>query len=168
MDPPAGNSYVNMPMQQQSQHGASTKRARESLPTPADFYTISKEIQNRHGESSGSESSEDRRFCSFFGCSGEVAVRLWTMLVQCLLLPHKGQILHLLWALFFMKCYPTEEPECAAAGGQRGAVDPKTLRKYIWPFIVAIADLESRVVSKVYFHSCYHSCACFSIFADSI
>ena len=153
MDPPAGNSYVNMPAQQQSQRGASTKRARESVPTPADFYTISKEIQNRQGESTGSESSEDHRFRAFFGCSAEVAARLWAMLVECLLLPHQGQILHLLWALFFMKCYPTEEPACAAAGGQRGAVDPKTLRKYIWPFIVAIADLESHLVSYLYFHS---------------
>ena len=151
-DPPAGNSDVNMPAQQQSHRKESTKRARESLPTPADFYTISKEIQNRQGESTGSELSEDRRFRSFFGCSAEVAVTLWTTQAQCLLLPHEGQILHLLWALFFMKCYPTEEPACAAAGGQRGAVDPKTLRKYIWPFIVAIADLESHVVSKVYVH----------------
>jgi hypothetical protein len=147
MDPPAGNSYVDMPAQQQSQRGASIKQAHENLLAPADFYTIGKEIQNCQGESTGSESSEDCRFRAFFGCSSEVAVRLWTMLVQCLLLPHKGQILHLLWALFFMKCYPTEEPACAAAGGQRGAVDPKTLRKYIWPFIVAIADLESHVVS---------------------
>ena len=84
------------------------------------------------------------------------------MLVQCLLLPNDGQILHLLWALFFMKCYPTEEPACAAAGGQRGAVDPKTLRKYIWPFIVAIADLESHVVSNFIF--ILNLCFCILIF----
>jgi hypothetical protein len=99
MDPPAGNSYVDMPAQQQSQRGASIKRSRKSLPTPADFYTISKEIPNRQGESTGSKSSEDRRFCAFFGCSAEVAVRLWAMLLQCLLLPHEGWILYLLWAL---------------------------------------------------------------------
>ena len=67
-----------------------------------------------------------------------------------------------------MKCYPTEGPACAAAGGQRRAFNPKTLRKYISPFIVAIADLESHVVSKVYFHSKHHSCTYFNILADSI
>jgi len=72
------------------------------------------------------------------------------MLVQCLLLPHKGQILHILWALYFMKCYPTEEPACAAAGGQRRAGDQKILRKYIWPFIAAIANLETHVVSELF------------------
>jgi hypothetical protein len=65
--------------------------------------------------------------------------------------PHERQIHHLLWALFFMKCYPTEELACITAGGPRRAVDQKTLRKHIWPFIIAIADLESHVVSNFIF-----------------
>ena len=152
MDPSVGNISTNTLPQQVSERGAS-KQPRESLPTPANFYTIGKEIQNCHGESMGSHSSEDCRFCAFFGFSAEVTTVLWTMLVQCLLLPHEGQIVHLLREFFFMKCYPTEGPACAAAGGHKRAVDPKTLRKYIWPFIVAISDLETHVVSPHFFCS---------------
>ena len=145
MDPPVGNTSANTPLQQLPQCWVS-KRACESLPTPANFYTNNKEIQNHHAESTGIESSEDCRFFTFVGCSTEVVITLWTN-VYCILLSHEGQILHLLWALFFMKCYPTEEPACTDSGGQTSAVDPKTLRKYILPFIVAIVDLTSHVVS---------------------
>jgi hypothetical protein len=31
---------------------------------------------------------------------------------------------------------------CGAAGGQMGAINPKTLRKYIWPMIKALVGLE--------------------------
>jgi hypothetical protein len=32
-------------------------------------------------------------------------------------------------------------------GGSAGAIDPKTLQKFIWPLIEAMADLFSDVVS---------------------
>jgi hypothetical protein len=32
-------------------------------------------------------------------------------------------------------------------GGSAGAINPKTLQKFIWPFIEAIAELTSDVVS---------------------
>ena len=89
MTPPVANASANI-WPQQTKHEAS-KQARESLPTPTDFYTIGKEVQKCHGESSGSDSSEDRRFHAFFGCSTEAAGMLWTMLVQCLLPPMKGR-----------------------------------------------------------------------------
>ena len=89
----------------------------------------------------------------YFGCGAEGAVEVWNALVCFAVLPDEGQILHLLWALYFMKCYPTEETACAAAGGHTGAIDPKTLRKYIWPFIEAIANLEPYVVSVM--HYCF-------------
>ena len=57
----------------------------------------------------------------------EVAVEVWNALVCFAVLPDKGQILHLLWSLYFIKCYPTEETACAAAGGHAGAIYPKTL-----------------------------------------
>jgi hypothetical protein len=63
------------------------------------------------------------------------------------LVPDKGEIIHLLWTLFFFKAYPKQSSACSAAGGSSGAIDPKTWRKYIWPFVYAIADLESIVVS---------------------
>jgi hypothetical protein len=56
----------------------------------------------------------------------EVAVEVWNSLFCFAVLPDKGQILHLLWAFYFMKCYPTEETACAAAGKHAGVIDPKT------------------------------------------
>ena len=57
---------------------------------------------------------------------------------------------YLLWTMFFLKCYPKEGPACGAAGGstnRKNAVDPKTWRKYVWPYIYALSDLEGPVVS---------------------
>ena len=73
----------------------------------------------------------------------------WNALVRFANLPDQGQILHLLWALYFMKSYPTEETAWTATGGHTGAIDPKTHQKYIWPFIEAIANLEPNVVCDV-------------------
>lgn len=47
-----------------------------SLPIPVDFYTIGKKIQNSNGESIGFQTSEDCRFCAFFGFCHEVMVIL--------------------------------------------------------------------------------------------
>ena len=76
-------------------------------------------------------------------------VEVWNALVHFSVLPDQGQILNLLWALIFMKCYPTEDTARAATGGRTEAIDPKTNQKYIWPFIKAIAKLEPYVVSDI-------------------
>ena len=109
---------------------------------------IGKEVQNKSGRSLREPMSEDRAFRDFFGTSAIVAMVVWNLLVETHLLPEGGAILHLLWALFFMNEYPKQSPACSAAGGSDGAIDPKTWRKYIWPFVYAIADLESTVVSS--------------------
>ncbi len=70
------------------------------------------------------------------------------MLTEHYLLPKDSGIVHMLWAMHFLCCYPKQEECCAAAGTQeKGAVDPKTWRKYIWPYIYALAELEHVVVS---------------------
>jgi hypothetical protein len=46
-----------------------------------------------------------------------------------------------MWALFFMRAYPKEGVTFLTVGGSGGAIDPKTLQKYIWPFIHKIAEL---------------------------
>ena len=56
-------------------------------------------------------------------------------------------VIYLLWALHFMKAYPKQDAGAAAAGGERGAMDPKTWKKYVWPFIHALSALEQYVVS---------------------
>ena len=63
-------------------------------------------------------------------------------------IPPKGETRHLLWTLHFLKAYPKQAAVCSTVGGSAGAIDPKTLRKYMWPFIRAVADLEPDVVSK--------------------
>jgi hypothetical protein len=39
----------------------------------------------------------------------------------------------------------------AAGQADSGAVDPKTWKKYVWPMIYALADLEAEVVSLFLF-----------------
>ena len=106
-------------------------------------------IQNRLGRRAGTSFMESRRFRDFFGTSSAVAMILWDLLVEHGLLPHKGKIKHLLWALYFMKVYATESATCSVLGGSQGAIDPKTLRKWVWPFIYAIDYLTSEVVSVI-------------------
>ena len=65
------------------------------------------------------------------------------------LLPEKSRPKHLLWSLYFLKVYPREGPGCSAVGGSGGAIDPKTLRKWVWLFIERIAELADEVVSLV-------------------
>jgi hypothetical protein len=58
----------------------------------------------------------------------------------------------MLWRMYFLKCYPPTQEACAAAGqADSGADDPKTWKKYVWPMIYALADLESEVVSLFLF-----------------
>lgn len=126
---------------------SSSKRQREVDPNENDFYNIGKEIQNRAGQPLGAPGVEDRRFRENFGCGAAVALMLWQMLSTHDLVPPSGQIIHMLWTLYFLKQYPKQDAGCAAAGGSRRAIDPKTFRKYVHPFISAIAELEIYVVS---------------------
>ena len=130
---------------------SSAKRARTAEPSLEDFYFIGRDIQNRFNHRVGAESSEDVRFRSCFGCGAHIALLLWQMLSAYDYLPDQPAttIAHLLWALFFMMVYPSETVLCGAVGGDKGVIDPKTIRKYIWPIITAIASLEQHVVSIV-------------------
>ena len=64
------------------------------------------------------------------------------------LLPEKSRPKHLLWTLYFLKVYPREAAGCSAVGGGGGAIDPKTLRKWVWLFIERIGELADEVVSN--------------------
>jgi len=77
------------------------------------------------------------------------------------LLPDGGQIVHMLWALYFMKVYPVGNVGSSQVGSDGGAVDPKTWRLYLWPFIRGIAGLEMHLVSTVRLQIiiiCYSNC----------
>lgn len=129
-----------------------SKRQRE-LTTVEDFYRVAKEVQRRSGQKLCSDGTEDRRFRDYFGTSVHVAIIAWSLLVQTGKLPNEDDgprdIEHFLWAMYFLANYPTTQVGCAAAGtAEKGAVDPKTWRKYIWPWIYSLADLEDDVVSS--------------------
>ena len=127
------------------------KQHHKAEPSAADFYAISRDLQNRSNKRIGVKLSKNAQIHSYFGCNAKVALICWEMLISFALLPGEGQILHPLWALFFMKVYPSENVACATAGGSLGAIDPKTLWKYGWPIIEAMANLEPFVLSKLCF-----------------
>ena len=128
-------------------NNANNKRMRETKPTPEAFILWGKEIQNKSGRSIGSDAMEDRALHEFFGTTATVVSKIWGNLSQQGTVPIEGTAKHLLWSLYFMRAYPKQGVTCAVVGGLAGAIDPKTLRKFIWPFIEAIAELTSDVVS---------------------
>lgn len=89
--------------------------------------------------------TDDRKFREFFGCGPLVAAKLWTGITTIELstiIDDGGTIQHMLWALFLMKKYNSEAVMARICGA-----DAKTIRKWVWPFIGAIADLDGTVVS---------------------
>ena len=102
---------------------------------------------NRASPKVGSAAREDRRFREHFGVPFAIVRMVWDMLMEGSLLPEKGKPKHLLWMLNFLKCYPKESPGCAAVRWSRGAIDPKTMRKWVWLFLERINNLADEVVS---------------------
>lgn len=127
----------------------SDPRYNNDNPQINDVYLLGKEMMNRAGRRLGKLSAggpEDRRLRSFFGVGVVVLLDGWVRMKEQDLIPVGGMFFHYLWALMFMKIYSTEAAMCGHAGG----VDPKTFRKWIWPFIYALSDLEYTVVSVYY------------------
>jgi hypothetical protein len=111
------------------------------------FFRAARDIMNRVGRKVRTAAREDRRFHKHFGAPFTIVRMVWDMLVEGGLLPKNGKPKHLLWTLYFLKCYPKEGPGCAAVGGSRGAIDPKTMRKWVWLFLERICELADEVVS---------------------
>ena len=116
------------------------------------FFRAARDIQNRTSRNVGTAEMEDRRFRELFGARMDIVVLLWEMMEEDNLLPEKSKPKHLLWTLYFLKVYPREGPGCAAVGGSGGAIDPKTLRKWVWLFIERIAELADEVVI-IFYHA---------------
>lgn len=111
------------------------------------FILAARDIMNRTSRIVGTAAREDRRFREHFGAPFAIVRMVWDMLVEGYLLPEKSKPKHLLWTLYFLKCYPKEGPGCAAVGGSKGAIDPKTMRKWVWLFLERIGELADEVVS---------------------
>ena len=112
-----------------------------------DAYRLGQSVMGRVGYRLGvihPGSPEDKRFRGYFGVSAEVSVEAWEMMVEHDYLPPSPEFLHYLWALAFMRLYPANDKALSVA---LGGSDPKTIRKYIWPMIESIAELDAIVVS---------------------
>ena len=119
----------------------------------------------RGGRLTGSKVVRDRRIRAWTGCSLRVIAKVWYLLERGRDLPELATKERLLWALYLMKSYPTEEVAAAACG----AVDEGTFREWAWFFIEEISYLADEVVSgrllkkpvRVFFlelsaaHSCF-------------
>ena len=122
------------------------------------FFDYAADIQNRTGYEFVNATVMSR-FLDSFGCNILVAMNVWSLLDEYSLLPDCVKIPQYLWGLWYMRNYPKQSVACEKMGGCRGALDPKTLRKYVWIVITAIASLESVVVSVLCF--AVHSFVCF-------
>ena len=139
------------------------------------LFRAAREIQNRSSRRVGTASMEEQHFREFFGTNSFVAGLVWDMLGEKGLCPEKSKPKHLLWTLYFLKVYPKQSPGCSTVGASGGAVDPKTMRKWVWQFIACIAELADDVVSffmifiinQIYSHPA-HAAAIFSLHARSI
>jgi hypothetical protein len=69
----------------------------------------------------------------FFGLTPEQTKWLWRMVE----IPPKGTIIHLLWALHFLRAYDTVDALC-----HRLNVTAKTWRKWVWAMVAAIAQTD--------------------------
>ena len=113
---------------------------------PEAFVLAGKDIQ-RKSQRIGAVSTEDRAFRKFFGTTAVVTSTLWRLLAANDKILAESGIKHLLWMLHFLRDYPKLGTTCSMAGGSKGAVDPKTLRRYIGQLIYAVSDMEPDVVS---------------------
>ncbi len=102
---------------------------------------------NRTLQKMGTATMEDCLFSAFFGAWKEIVHMVWDMLGEGSLRPEKCKPRHMLWALYFLKVYPWEGPGCFVVGGSKGAVDPKTMRMWVWQMLERIAKLADHMVS---------------------
>lgn len=118
------------------------------MPDVTDMMRFARDMwrrQDRHNEKEKSEQAEDRDFREWFGCSPSMALVSWCLLVRTGLVPDCGELYHLLWTLFFLKCYPREHVMAVACGADR-----QTVAKWVWLFLDALASLEPHVVSPLF------------------
>ena len=90
--------------------------------------------------------TEDKKFRALFGCSAVVMLALWSLLVEHDVLPPGGKLIHLFWALMFVKVYPTEETLTKLCKDPTGRTpDRKTVRKWIRLFMTAVSYLTDMI-----------------------
>ena len=92
-----------------------------------------------------SKKTNERRFNGLYGCTWDVCSATWNTLwdTDHPIMSARGvERKHFMWALSFMKSGDTEHAIASRFGIRR----EKTLRKWAWAFILAIADLDNTKV----------------------
>ena len=104
------------------------------------FITLAASITNR--KRNFNSAAADTEFKEIFGVAAEVCSYVWAYL----LLHHTFEItptpMHFLWTLVFLRQYPTERLLSSLL-----EADEKTIRKYAWPIIDALAEMAIETVS---------------------
>jgi len=121
---------------------------------PSAFVELAK--KNCLNPTERSFDKEYRHFRAHFGISPITCAILWKKLVDNAVLPQGRKPVHLLWALYFLNRYETEEVAASTFG-----VDEETYRKWYWKLVVAIAKLKPSVVSL-------EVCLCWSLLSGCI
>ena len=78
--------------------------------------------------------TNERRYRGAFGASPRISSLIWTMLRH----PIGGELIHLLMAFHFLKCYATETIQAALF-----KVDEKTFRKWQWMYVRLLSTLNN-------------------------
>ena len=81
-------------------------------------------------------------FRSNFKYSPSRCAFLFLSIVNHPVIPNEYEPKHLLWTLYFLLTYATERRTCCCLKADR-----KTIRKYTWPTITALASLSHQYVS---------------------
>ena len=108
-----------------------------------DVMAIAREMQGKDPAKELSINTEDRDFREIFGVGPEVALLAWNSLEIHDVKPEDGTLRHFMWSLLFLKGCATEARNKINCGG----ADKKTMRKWMWLFVSALADLEPHIVS---------------------
>jgi hypothetical protein len=80
-----------------------------------------------------------KAFRPHFGFGSDVCATVWSRIIH----PDGAEPPHLLWTLLFLKVYASEEVISNLVGVCRN-----TYRKWVWPMLSVIQQMESQVVSS--------------------
>ena len=115
--------------------------------TGEEAYMTGQKVMGQASQKLGkllSGSPKDLCFQAFFGVSAQVAVTAWSMMEDHSVLPPNPKFVHFLWTLAFMRTYPANNTTFSRL---LGGSNPKTISKYVWPFIRSLFELNETVVS---------------------
>lgn len=96
------------------------------------FYCLGASLMQHRGDSI---EVGTRRYKSCFGVSPKITSLLWREIKSTL--PKKYKEEHLLWALYYLKNYPTESVARVFV-----KADEKTLREIIWTMIEKLSNIN--------------------------